>query len=415
MHVTSAALASPSESPCSRRSIDDETPSPLPTVAMLTPWEQRCGNAEYAQRLAVGLRQIATIEPIELFNFIDPEKPHRRRDIEAYLDGLVRQIDESAADIVHIQHEYCFFGRSIRDSNRNFDRLMQRIKQPKVVSLHTYHKSMVARRRRRRFSVALEYVRLFSRTRVMRRALESADAIVLHGKHTQQQFNAVFRTLKKRCHVIPFPVEPVTDRVAPRIAKPAGDVWIAIPGFVTRYKGHPHAVRALPHLPASFKLVVAGGPHPKDKQSLAYWVELLQAIDAEGLQDRVIFTGFLAGLLDQAAVLGQVDIFLLPYDEVGQSGSAVLADVLAYDRPVVTSHAQSMFVYRHDRDTTFSSISVDVSDEQLLAKTLLSACHEDEAFAVCRGHRATVRERHSLTRTRDAYDTIYRSLLRKDA
>ena len=107
----------------------------------------------------------------------------------------------------------------------------------------------------------------------------------------------------------------------------------------------------MPSLPSNFRFVIAGGVHPKDRLGHEYWSELLSRIDEVGCQDRVVFTGFLDDSAEQAAVLKQADVFVLPYDEVGQSGSAVLADVLSCGRPIVTSLARSMFVYRHGNDT----------------------------------------------------------------
>jgi glycosyltransferase involved in cell wall biosynthesis len=144
-------------------------------------------------------------------------------------------------------------------------------------------------------------------------------------------------------------------------------------------------------------------------------MDLIQRADACGLQSRLIFTGFLGDAAEQAATMSQADVFVLPYDEVGQSGSAVLADALSHDRPVITSRARSMFVYRMDRDTAFSSIAVDVGDAKVLADTILQCVRrEDECFPETRRQRAVARERFSLANTRAAYERIYSSVLRKE-
>jgi glycosyltransferase involved in cell wall biosynthesis len=169
---------------------------------------------------------------------------------------------------------------------------------------------------------------------------------------------------------------------------------------------------ALRHLPDTFKLVVAGGVHPKDRTGNDYWMDLIQQADAGGLQSRMILTGFLTDAADQAAVLEQADVFVLPYDEVGQSGSAVLADVLSYDRPVITSRARSMFVYRMDKDTAFSSIATDVGNAEELAATIRKCVRfEPQSYADARQHRETARRRYSLASTQAAYEQIYRRLL----
>jgi glycosyltransferase involved in cell wall biosynthesis len=387
-------------------------PAPL-TVAVMTPWDQQCGNAEYAKRLAVGLERFATVLPFEMLNLIDGEKRTRRNELDRYFDELVARVNASTADLIHIQHEFCFFGRRIGPSNRRFLKIMKQLRKPVVVTLHTWLKSMTQARRNRISSQAVERVRHGFQNRHIAAALRRADAIVLHSKDTYKHFVETFPSLKKRVHVVPIPIErSAATAVEPAQRKHQRDTWVIVPGFVSRYKGHAYVLAALRHLPENFKLVVAGGVHPKDRAGNDYWMDLIQQADAWGLQSRVIFTGFLADAADQAAVLEQADVFILPYDEVGQSGSAVLADVLSYDCPVITSRARSMFVYRMDKDTAFSSVAVDVGDAKEFAATIRKCTRfEPESFAEARQHRATARQRYSLASTQTAYEQIYRRLL----
>ena len=90
----------------------EASPSPL-TVAVMTPWEQQCGNAEYAKRLAIGLERFATILPFEMVNLSDDEMRSSRRELDRSFDDLVARVNGSAADLIHIQHEFCFFGKRI--------------------------------------------------------------------------------------------------------------------------------------------------------------------------------------------------------------------------------------------------------------------------------------------------------------
>jgi glycosyltransferase involved in cell wall biosynthesis len=244
-------------------------------------------------------------------------------------------------------------------------------------------------------------------------ALHRADAIVLHSKDTHKYFVETFPRLKKRVHVIPIPIERVPCHdVAPAFVKAPRETWVMIPGFVSRYKGHGHLLAALKHLPESYKMVVAGGVHPKDKSGGDYWMDIIQQADSWGMQSRLIFTGYLGDPAQQAAVLAQADVFVLPYDEVGQSGSAVLADALSHDRPVLTSRARSMFVYRMEKDTAFSSIAVDVGESEAFAATIRQcAVDEGRNHPQTREHRAAARDRFSLDMARAAYERVYRGVL----
>jgi glycosyltransferase involved in cell wall biosynthesis len=139
-------------------------------------------------------------------------------------------------------------------------------------------------------------------------------------------------------------------------------------------------------------------------------MEILGRADALGVRDRLLFSGFLEDPGEQAELFGKGDAFLLPYNEVGQSGSAALADVMAYGRPVVTSFAKSMFVYRMDSDTVSSSVSVDVKDPERLA-ACLSDCLAGDGGRHDPRQQAVAGARYGLGECTRAYERVYRSLL----
>jgi len=380
-----------------------------PSVALLTPWNQQCGNAEYAKRLATGLRQFADIQPIEMVNFTDPDLEAGRFRRRMICRKIIRDLVAASGDLVHIQHEFCFFGRRIRESNRNFRRAVRSIKTPLVVTLHTWPWSRpLAPRKRRWLNWTALIQRRFTKRHLLR-TLRRADAIVVHSKDTYQQLINESPRWKKKTFLIPIPVEPIDHRgITPPLRKRPDEHWVVLPGFISRYKGHSHALAALAALPDTYRLVVAGGVHPNDRSGNDYWMQLLAEADALGVQSRVIYTGFIDDPEKQAAILSQADCFLLPYAEVGQSGSAVLADALAHFRPVVTSTAKSMFVYRGSLDTVGSSVSVDVTNAELLAETIAS-CVEPGTHHNLQmpRHQQAVYETYSLERTQERYQRVY--------
>ena len=387
--------------------------SPRVAVALMTPWDQQCGNAEYAKRLAVGLERFSDVLPFDMQNFIDGDRRISAGEMSRYFADLIGRVNRSRADLVHIQHEFCFFARRIGPSNERFADVCRRLDKPLVVSLHTWLKSMTRNQRNRPTSQFVEGVFHRLRNRHISAALHRADAIVLHSKDTHKYFVETFPKLKKRVTVIPIPIERVAStHVTPAFVKHPRETWVMMPGFVSRYKGHGHLLNAFKHLPESFKLVVAGGIHPKDKTGNDYWMDLIQQADVWGLQSRIIFTGFLGDPAEQGAVLSQADVFVLPYDEVGQSGSAVLADALSYDKPVITSRARSMFVYRMEKQTAFSSIAVDVGDAEAFAKTIKECVRAEEKFHPdAQSQRDAARANYSLDMTQAAYERVYQSVL----
>ena len=383
------------------------------SIALLTPWNQQCGNAEFAKRLTSGFGSFAAVEPIELENLIEHDTLDSRRKQERYITKLIKQVHASDADLVHIQHEFCFFGRARRYADRRLLRLMRNIRKPIILSLHTWKKSMCWKSEKPSLKSALSAICFKIKNRRMRRCLLAADAIVVHSKDTYAKIIKAYPKLRKRVYLLPIPVEPVvSDGVTAPYQKRPGEKWLVLPGFVSRYKGHRHIIDAMPGLPSEFRLVIAGGVHPKDRLGHEYWSELLTRIDEVGCQDRVVFTGFLDDSAEQAAVLKQADVFVLPYDEVGQSGSAVLADVLSCGRPIVTSLARSMFVYRHGNDTVYSSSAVDVEDVDKLQHAIIDAA--DPASSPRRQlHQRNVQQKFCLRQMASQYQAMYELVLRK--
>lgn len=382
-------------------------------LCMVTPWKQECGNAEYAERLCVALERFSDVTPFDLRNFADDFELRSPARVREYFDGLLARINAQDADVVHIQHEFCFFGRSIQRSNREFLRFVKQVNKPIVITLHTWLESGNDKRKLKLKTVLKNPWQLFrsaAHRKHLYKSLCAASAIVVHTHDTYSMLVAAFPRLRERIHIVQIPIARVENVSAiPGLVKAPGDVWIMLPGFVSPYKGHQHAVDALETLPPNYKLVIAGGRHPKDRRAPRYWMELLTEVEEKGLQSRVLFTGFLPSS-EQAAVLKQADIFLLPYDEVGQSGSAVLADALAYDRPVITSRARSMFAYRMSQDTVYCCTSTDVADPDVLAAEILKASRFEEADAEVRRHRTAAMARYSLAAIGSAYERLYKDV-----
>ncbi len=383
---------------------------------MVTPWKQKCGNAEYAERLCGALYYFSKVTPFDLRNFMEESTLRSKKSVRKYFRELVEKVNSQGSDIVHIQHEFCFFGQSIQRSNHEFFRFTKCINKPIVVTLHTFLESGLKKGRSLKLFLKkpLHYIRDLIRADEFYKALLRCEAIVVHSNDTYTQLVSMYPKLRKRVNIIQIPIALVESSVSvPSIVKKSDDIWMVLTGFVTPYKGHEYAINALEYLPENFKLVIAGGRHPKDRGASRYWLELLGIIQEKGLQNRVLFTGFLATGSEQASILKQADLFVLPYKEVGQSGSAVLADALAYDRPVVTSNARSMFVYRMSSDCVYSSVSIDVTNAIGFADGILNTLKNTDESSCIASHRKAAIARYSLNSIGLLYKQLYKQVIEK--
>jgi len=407
-------------------------------IDVLTPWDQVCGNAEFAKRLYSGISSYATVEPVELQNLDKHPTLKKASQIGEHFREIAIAINSSESDLVHIQHEFCFFGRTIEESNYFFHALVSEIKKPIVVSLHTWNKNLwspspstseshhLALRRAKSINkinhITFRPIPAFFVPRpttlktkkevdpkhnLLRKALGLSKSIVLHADHTAEQLLKIWPRLAAKAVTIPFPVEKhAVNHASSKWRKPCGTKWIVLPGFITPYKGHLDAIKALSLLHKNYTLVFAGDIHPKNHNPYPYIKSLLAAIDELKLSNRVLFTGYISDAEQQSLLFRQADVFILPYSEVGQSASAVLADVLAYNKPVVTSKSHPMYAYRKKFDCIYSSRAVDVSSPKIFAEAISTPDTWAEE-----SHRENVIDSHSLDKISRHYIDVYRSSL----
>ncbi|MBI3866513.1 MAG: glycosyltransferase [Planctomycetia bacterium] len=390
-------------------------------VALVTPWNDVCGNSEYAHRLAEGLAPAVEIVPVRLVPH--PYPP-------GHFEILRDRIAVSQADVVHIQHEYGFFGREPAAANRSLLEFVSGIDKPIVITLHTVIEDLLWRmtlsspvattafRRLERAGQhwggaagrkALGWLADFARRYdVLCRALERVRTIVVHTQTSADLLADCFPRVQGKIRVVPIPI--AARPVAPvcRLEKRVDDVWLMMTGFVMEFKQHRLALAALRCLPENYRLVIAGGPQPHFRSSREYWRELIRHVHLTGLTDRVTITGFIADRNEYLSVLDQADVFLMPYREVGQSASASLADILCFEKPIITSAAVSLCEYRDDAETWATTVTGHVDDPQQFAaeiQKLHGQCQDPEA--VFKMHIRNAVRRYSMEKIAAMYRQIY--------
>ena len=270
-------------------------------VAFLTPTIERCGIADYSRFLLMHLRELVEVEeiPTELAHAGDSYPELGRR--------------LSRADVAHLQYEHGFF--CVNDApSANFDALIREVRIPKVVTLH---------------SMPLEDPRWQRHLRD-----ESTTFMV----HSRQHVEALRARGARNC--VEAAPHPATPRVASSVSAAAyqsaqgldGRIVVAIFGFTKRHKGYDLAVAALPRLPQTTTLLIAGGPQDaRDGQVLA---DVERRARESGLASRVRVTGYVPPS-EVGAAMEISDVVLAPFNAMTSSGS--LAAALAWARPVVAA------------------------------------------------------------------------------
>ncbi len=303
-------------------------------VAMWTSWETRCGIAAYTADLVAELRRLGVeVEVVPV--------PYTDRDSARMAERLERL---NAADLVHLQHEYTFFGGIIPRSSTLPDYYRQ-LRRPLVVTPHTLFTAAELlrlaeeRRPRQRLAKGLlsrypPYVATLERAPFAR-----AEAIIVPNPRAREKL--LRRGIRKeRVHVIPWGT-PTRDEAPPTDAELAatrarldleGRKVVTIFGYVNPDKGYEVALEALGSLPPAVKLVIAGGTRVEHERT--YMERLRNTLRARGLNQRAVITGY----LDErqiAVVMALSDVVLVPHTAANSSYSVMVA--LSYAKPVLAS------------------------------------------------------------------------------
>ncbi len=331
------------------------------TVAMWTSWETRCGIAAYTGSLVAELRARGVEVEIVPVPYTDREPAAARE----RLDRL------NAADVVHIQHEYTFFG-GVAPGVSSLPGYYAKLRRPVVLTAHTVFSAAellrLPQETRPRQRLAKRLLSAYPpyRRYVERDPFRPARAVIVHTAEARQRLLA--RGLRPgQVHVIPAGI-PAREAASPEEVRALRERlgWddrgrvLTLFGYVTPEKGYDTALDALKSLPPAARLLIAGGtrvPH-----EAPYLDSLRASIREAGLEGRVAISGYLEPR-ELAAAMALTDVVLVPHHAANGSYSVMVA--LGYGKPVLAS---DLACFREIRDDGGCVELFDPGDERMLAE-----------------------------------------------
>ncbi len=290
--------------------------------------------------------------------------------------AAARQINDSGADVVCVQHEYGIFGGA---AGSHLLRLLDRVDAPVVVTLHTVLEQPSPEQRHVIDALGRRAARLIVMAEKGREILErvhgippSRIAVIAHG----------------------VPDRPLVDSNAMKPALGlAGRKVLLTFGLLSPNKGIETMIRAMPriverHPDAIYVVLGATHPHLVAREGESYRESLIRLAGECGIADHVRFIdGFLSKhrLLDY---LSAADIYVTPYLNEAQITSGTLSYAVALGRPVVSTpywHAVELLqdgigriVGFGDSDGFANAIDALLDDDALAAQC------RDRAYAIGR-------------------------------
>lgn len=356
-------------------------------LAIVTSYDELCGNAEYSDVLREGLSKLydVTIVPLNM----DIMRLMTRRRADKYIRNVSKQLRHF--DYVNIQFESGLFGVFPRDILKRFRWLCKSSKKL-IVTMHRVDvkKSLFSagalqsllQLQPSKFVAGIlttlrnnRFARLYSK--VIKLCAKRGMPIVVHSRREKHR---ILTVSKFKARVEDHPLAYLTHEKASDYKNsrnqaqflvdnnlPADAVTIGVFGFIAPYKGIPVLMKALPFLPANYHVLIFGSQHPLkvdcepsgDLNIFKYINMMLPAKPIPGKKqkkpgdapplmlewsnlsnDLLTRFHFLGGFYqheDFIKAIAACDLVVFPYNEVGQSASGVLGLALDLGANIICS------------------------------------------------------------------------------
>lgn len=327
-------------------------------LAIVSSYSESCGNAAFTRVLhdTIELYSNTQVEVIELdLSLLQSIEYNVRRKAEIHIKGICEQL--KVFDAVNIQMEAGLYGTFPNDIVRRAKQLIDANPNTSV-TFHSPRLMSGTTATRRSGLKKILLLKLLSgikeiidnyyaniHTRINKKIIGYAVLrncrFIVHTLRARKQIKDFFCYDRVDVHPIKnvphkFAVDPsVLMRIRQELNLADSDVLIGMFGYISSYKGHIDALRAMKYLPSNHKLLIFGRQHPKTLKSngvIDNYLELLiNTIESSGweknsswLKNRVFFVGELNDN-DFLQVASSIDVTWLPYYETGQDGSGIAA------------------------------------------------------------------------------------------
>ena len=255
-----------------------------------------------------------------------------QQDPASYL-AAARQINQSGADAVWIQHEFGIFGGPDGEMVCDF---VDRIAAPLIFTFHTVLSEPSERQRR-----------------IIEHLLRRASRVMVMSEHGRDILISCYGASPALIQVVPHgaPDRPFgrEEEFKARLGLAGREVMMTF-GLLGPGKGIEHVIEALPGIVAEhprliYRIVGVTHPHLAAREGEAYREKLQALAEHLGVSDHILWEN---RFLDTEELLDQLeasDIYITPYLNLQQSTSGTLSYAVALGKAVVSTpyvHAREL-------------------------------------------------------------------------
>lgn len=324
----------------------------MTTFAIVSSYSESCGNAAFTKVLhdTIELYSNVQVEVIELdLKLLQSIDRRIRRQAEIHVKEICQRL--KMFDAVNIQMEAGLYGtlphdivrraKQIIDANPNTSvtlhspRLMSATHSNTRSGLKKILQLKVLSGIREIIGNRFASIHIEINKKIIGHAILRNRRLIVHTMRARNQIKDFYGYDRVDVHplkIVPdnFAPDPtVLERIRRELDLSNSDVLIGMFGYISAYKGHMDALRALKYLPSNHKLLIFGRQHPQTLKSdgkIDNYLELLiNTIEkSKWLNKRVYFLGELTDE-EFLQVASGIDVAWLPYYENGQDGSGIAA------------------------------------------------------------------------------------------
>lgn len=350
-------------------------------LAIVSSYDELCGNASYTAALVEGLSHHFDVSVISLN--VKLLRTGSSQAARLHIREVCEQLQHF--DCVNIQYEAGLFGASIKSMKKNFFSVAKSCKRL-VLTMHRYStkekyptlsffvKNLLEGRLsalRQAFVTAISnnrHIPLYNS--VIRFCKKTSTPIIVHTPRDRTLINIAFNYFNVFDHPLSFYTQEYLERIKKTYTRDyfcekfkldTSKTYIGIFGFINAYKGHETIIRAMSFLPENYELLILGAQHPHTIRTNepidVYIKKLIELIKTLGITKRVKFHRPINDEDFLIAMLG-CDYNVLPYLEVHQGGSAVAALSLETKSKSIFSQNHAFFQLERYALNSFKMFSI---------------------------------------------------------
>ena len=261
----------------------------MPRLAIVSTYNENCGNASYTHVLRNAFAEHVDVEvlPIDIF-LLQKRADSFRAAADRHIEDLAKRLEDF--DFVNIQFEAGLYGARIPDVLRRITRLIEAAPNL-ILTMHRIDTGNLPLGRALRDSFVLRSLRPLTKRSGGRKYASMYRSIVAVCRrqareknvwikvHTRRERRVVTEILKfENCFDYPLAFLTEAERLdAAQYDDRAAflkkhnfdekDIVIGLFGYISEYKGIETAIKCLGELPDNYKLAIFGSHHPQSIQA----------------------------------------------------------------------------------------------------------------------------------------------------